>query len=119
MERKGESAAPEKEGTRTHLAGVVDDGLDKTLLLQVLDRDTGERAVDLHAVDENRLRDELEGGDLLHDAVERDLVADHGVVGLVLDLTCGSQTLVSSVRVRLEARANLPFDHFFFFPALP
>lgn len=61
-------------------------GLDEALTLEVLDGDTGERSVDLHAVDEDRLRDELEGGDLLHDAVESGLVADDGVVGLVLDL---------------------------------
>jgi hypothetical protein len=65
---------------------VVNHGLDEALTLEVLDGDTGERSVDLHAVNEDRLRDELEGGDLLHDAVESGLVADDGVVGLVLDL---------------------------------
>lgn len=74
-------------GVAAHLGAVVDDGLDKTLLLQVPDRNTGERTVDLHAVNEDRLRDELEGGNLLHDAVVCRLVADDGVVGLVLDLT--------------------------------
>lgn len=65
---------------------MVDERLDEALLLQVPDSDTGERAVDLHAVNENRLGDELEGGDLLHDAVIGGLVADDSVVGLVLDL---------------------------------
>lgn len=64
----------------------MDKRLDETLLLQVPDRDTCERAVDLHAVNEDRLGDELEGGNLLHDAVVGRLVADDSVVGLVLDL---------------------------------
>ena len=74
------------EAARTHLSTVVDDGLDEALLLEVLDGDTGEGSVDLHPVDEDRLGDELEGGDLLHDTVESGTVADDGVVGLVLDL---------------------------------
>jgi hypothetical protein len=48
---------------------VVDDTLDETLLLEEGDGAAGERAVDLHAVDEGRLGDNAVGGDLLDDAV--------------------------------------------------
>ena len=65
----------------------MDEGLDEAFLLEVSDGDAGERAVDLHSLDENRLRDHLEGGDLLHDAVEGGLVANDGVVRLVLYFT--------------------------------
>lgn len=51
------------------LGVVVDDTLDKALLLEVGDRAASKRAVDLHAVDKDRLRDDLVGRDLLHDAV--------------------------------------------------
>lgn len=51
------------------LGAVVDDALDETLLLEVRNGAAGERTVDLHAVNEGRLGDDLVGGDLLHDAV--------------------------------------------------
>lgn len=63
---------------------VVDEALDLTLTLEVADGDTGERAVDLHTVNERRLRDHLEGGHLLEDAVVGGLVEDDHVLGLLV-----------------------------------
>jgi hypothetical protein len=104
---------------------VVDDTLDVALLLEEGNGAAGERAVDLHAVNEDRLRDELVGRDLLEDAVagkvsERSggigdrrwspqrsplrppwryslglLVEDDGVVGLVLNLALGPLLLLA------------------------
>ena len=48
---------------------MVNDLLDQTLLLEVAHGLAGERSVDLHAVNENRLGDQLVGGDLLDDLV--------------------------------------------------
>lgn len=61
---------------------VVDDALDVALLLEELDGAAGERAVDLHAVNEDRLRDELVGRDLLEDAVAEALVTEGERVGV-------------------------------------
>jgi len=102
------------DATTHELGAVVNKALDEALVLEVADRDAGKRSVDLHPVDEDRLRDQLESGDLLDDLVESDLqaqtrgvvsylrvtsgradqeaahlVADDGVVGLVLDLSLG------------------------------
>lgn len=65
------------------LTVVVDDALDLALALQVADGDTGERAVDLHTVNQRRLRDHLEGGHLLEDAVVGGAVEDNHVLGLL------------------------------------
>lgn len=69
------------------LGAVVDKGLDEAFLVEVSDSNTREGTVDLHSLDENGLRDHLESGYLLHDAVVGGLVANDGVVGLVLDFT--------------------------------
>jgi hypothetical protein len=82
---------------------VVDDSLDETLLLEVGDGPSGERAVDLHSVDEGGLGDDSVSGDLFDDSVatsgvgvslhpnerrgvcsQGGLLEDDGVVGLVL-----------------------------------
>lgn len=47
---------------------MVDDRLDEPLLLEVSNGDAGERAVDLHALDEDRLRGE--GGKGVNDCVK-------------------------------------------------
>jgi hypothetical protein len=57
---------------------VVDNALDVALLLEEGNGAAGKRTVDLHAVDKNRLRDELVGGDLLEDAVAVGLVRAWG-----------------------------------------
>lgn len=48
---------------------MVDDTLDETLLFEVGDSATGERAVNLHSVNQGRLGNDLVGGDLFDDAV--------------------------------------------------
>ena len=105
--------------TVNELSRVVNERLDETFSLQVLDRDPGKRTVDLHSVDEDGLGDELEGGDFLEDSVVDDLVADDGVVGLVLYLSCVRQSGSTTILPNSIERVGLPLDHFFFFPALP
>ena len=73
---------------------VVHDALDGALLLEVADGDAGKRSVDTETLDEDGLRDEAEGGDLLHDAVEECLVGRNGVLGLVLALALGPLLLL-------------------------
>ena len=73
---------------------MVHDGLNLTVPLQVGNSDTSQRAVDLETLDEDALGDELEGGDLLHDAVEESFVEGDGVLGLVLDLALGPLLLL-------------------------
>lgn len=51
------------------LSVVVDNSLDKTLLLKESDGTSSEGTVDLHSVDEDGLRNKLVGGDLLDDSV--------------------------------------------------
>lgn len=65
-----------------HLTVVVHDPLDRALTLQVLHGHTSQRSVDLHSVNEHRLRDHLVGGYLLQDLVVGGLVENDQVVGL-------------------------------------
>lgn len=65
------------------LTVVVDDPLDLTVPLKVLNGDTCERTVDLHSVDEDRLRDHLVGWHLLENSVVGWLVKDDEVLCLV------------------------------------
>lgn len=83
----------------------MNDPLDTPFLLEMSDRTTSKRTVDLHAIDQGGGRDHSVGRDFLHDLVARyshqdlyegrgrgkgdiqdRLVEDDGVVGLVLDL---------------------------------
>ena len=80
--------------TVDELPVVVHDALDGALLLEVTDGDAGKRAVHTQTLDEDRLRDEAEGGDLLDDAVKERLVGRDGVLGLVLDLALGPLLLL-------------------------
>lgn len=68
---------------------VVDDGADLAVGGEMADGDARKTAVDLEALDEDALADELEAGDFLEDAVVRGLVERDGVHGLVLDLALG------------------------------
>lgn len=52
---------------------MVDNSLDKTLLLKESDGTSSEGTVDLHSVDEDGLRNKLVGGDLLDDSVAEHL----------------------------------------------
>ena len=80
--------------TVDQLRAVVHNPLDLAVPLQVSDRYPRERAVDLQPLDEDALRDEAEGRDLLHDAVVQRLVEGDGVLGLVLDLALGPLLLL-------------------------
>lgn len=64
------------------LSVMVYDLFYETVPLEVLDGDTCEGSVDLHSVDEDRLRDHLESGDLLEDLVVGGLVQDNHVLCL-------------------------------------
>lgn len=79
------------------LSVVVDNSLDKTLLLKESDGTSGEGTVDLHSVDEDRLRNKLVGGDLLDNSVIDSLVNDDGVVGLVLHLALAPLLLLTVI----------------------
>ena len=105
--------------TVNELSGVMDDGLDESISLQVLDRGSGEGTVDLHSVDEDGLGDELERRDFLEDSVEDDLVTDDGVVGLVLYLSYARRIALIQIPTISIGCESLPLDHFFFLPALP
>lgn len=67
-----------------HLA-VRDDGLDLSLLLEVLEALAGQGAVNLEPVDKGGDGDETVGLDVLVQLVGSGLVEDDGVLGLVLD----------------------------------
>lgn len=78
-----------------HLA-VRDNGLDLSLLLEVLEALAGQGAVDLEPVDEGGDGDETVGLDVLVQLVGSGLVEDDGVLRLVLDcsrLLAGGATL--------------------------
>lgn len=62
-----------------------DDGLDLSLLLEVLEALAGQGAVDLESVDEGGNGDETVGLDVLVQLVGSGLVEDNGVLRLVLD----------------------------------
>ena len=86
---------------------MVHDALDGALLLEVADGDAGKRAVDTETLDEDGLRDEAEGGDLLHDAVEERLVGCDGVLGLVLDLALRPLLLLGGFATGFRGRCFL------------
>lgn len=84
------------------LGVVVHEPLDLALALEVLDGGAGNGAIDLQTVDEGRLADHLESGDLLQDAVVQWPVEDDGVLCLVLNLALGPLLLL----VRLGRRSE-------------
>lgn len=67
-----------------HLA-VRDDGLDLSLLLQVLQALASQGAIDLQSVDQGSDGDEAVGLDVLVQLLRSGLVENDGVLGLVLD----------------------------------
>ena len=66
---------------------MVHDPLDGALLLKMPDGHPGKTAVDLQPLNQDRLRDELEGRNFFQDTVVDGLVEDDGVDSLVLDLS--------------------------------
>lgn len=89
-----------------HLA-VCNDGLDLALLLEVLEAPAGERAVDLHAVDEGGDGDEAVRLDVLVELLRSGLVEHDGMLGLVLD--CSRVSVVSLALVRDEVGGDCDF----------
>jgi hypothetical protein len=66
---------------------VVDNALNRTLLLKVSDCDSSETAINLKSLYEDALGDESEGWRFLEDTVVGGLVQGDGVLCLVLDLS--------------------------------
>jgi len=65
--------------------GVPNNLLDNTPGLQIGQRPTGKRSIDLQPVDENGDGDETVGLDILVELVRGGLVEDNSMLGLVLD----------------------------------
>ena len=72
--------------TVNQLGAVVHNPLDGALLLEMPDSYPTKTAVDLQPLNQNRLRDKLEGRNFFHDAVVDDLVEDDGMDCLIFDL---------------------------------
>lgn len=73
---------------------MLNNGLDETPLLEILDALPGERAVDLHAVDKSGDGDETVRLNILGELLGGGLVENDGVLGLVLDLALGPNHIV-------------------------
>lgn len=65
--------------------GVAHNFLDRSLLLQILERLAGQRAVDFQTIDKDGNGDEAVGLDIFLEFVGDGLIEDHGVLCLVLD----------------------------------
>jgi len=72
----------------------VHDPLDSALLLEMPDGYSSKAPVDLQPFNQDRLRDELEGGHFFQDTIVDGLVEDNGVDCLVLDLSLGPLLLL-------------------------
>ena len=72
--------------TVDNLRVVTRDGLDQTLSFELTDGNTSQRTVQLETINQNRLGDELVGGDFLEQTIVGRLIEDNQVVGLILDL---------------------------------
>lgn len=68
------------------LSVVTRDGLNQTLSFELADSNTSQRTVQLETINQDRLGDELVGGDFLEQTIVGRLIEDNQVVGLVLDL---------------------------------
>jgi hypothetical protein len=77
---------------------VANDLLDDTLLLEIREAATGDRAVDLHSVDKDRDGDQAVGLDILVQLVGNGLVKDDSVLGLVLDYVVVSRASSTALR---------------------
>lgn len=72
--------------TVDELSMMVDDSLNRTLLLEVSDRNPSEATIDLESFDEDTLRNESEGWRFLEDTIVSGLIKSDGVLRFVLDL---------------------------------
>jgi len=75
--------------TVDQLRAVVHDPLNGALLLEMPDSHPGKTAVDLQPLNQDRLRDELEGRNFLQNTIVDGLVEDNGMDCFVLDLSLG------------------------------
>ena len=73
---------------------MVHDPLDGTLLLEVPDGRPGKTAVYLQPLNQNRLRDELEGRNFFQNTVVDGLVEDNSMDCFVFDLSLGPLLLL-------------------------
>lgn len=82
------------------------DGLDLSLLLQVLQALASQRAIDLQSVDQGGDGDETVGLNVLVELLRGGLVENDGVLGLVLDYrqanTMSAMTLLDSMQCPSE-----------------
>ena len=73
---------------------MVDDSLDRTLLLEVSDRNPSEATIDLESFDEDTLRNESEGWRFLEDTIIGCLIKSDGVLRLVFNFALGPLLLL-------------------------
>lgn len=73
---------------------MVDDSLNRTLLLEVSDRNPSEATIDFESFDKDTLRDESEGWRFLEDTVISGLIKSDGVLRLVFNLALGPLLLL-------------------------
>jgi len=79
------------------LGTVGGDGDNDTLGSQLADSEAGKGAADAETIDQDGGRNQLVGGDLLHELVVGGLVEDDGVVGLILNLSLGPFLLIVKI----------------------
>ena len=80
--------------TVDELSMMVHDSLNRTLLLEVSDRNPSEATIYLESFDEDTLRNESEGWRFLEDTIVSGLIKSDGVLRFVLDLALGPLLLL-------------------------
>lgn len=75
--------------TVDELPMMVDDSLDRTLLLEVSDRDPSEATIDFESFDEDTLRNKSEGWRFLEDTIIGGFIKSDGVLRFVFNLALG------------------------------
>ena len=73
---------------------MVDNSLNRALLLEVPDRNPSQATIDLESLDKDALRNESEGGCLLNDTIIGGLIEGDGVLRLVFNLALGPLLLL-------------------------
>ena len=83
--------------TVDELSMMVDDSLNRTLLLEVPNRNPSQATVDLESFDEDALGNESEGGSFLEDTIIGRLIKGNGVLRLVFNLALGPLLLLGGL----------------------
>ena len=93
MERAREDITIKKKSGNTGLKHTVDElsmmvnnSLNRALLLEVPDRNPSQATIDLESLDEDALRNESEGGCFLEDTIIGGLIKGDSVLRLVFNL---------------------------------